>query len=158
MEGSLGKYIAGDLRRRHAARVVEVPVPRFNGRLVLHCRTLDPRMRLEMSVAASQDGERIDVDGLIAGATTALLGSCEKSSTTMDGVVHDLPPLGMALSQLLGPEAECGSAQSDQEAAIEVFGDEADLVEAANTLREESEVAGDEIVKETVGNSGAGTA
>lgn len=154
--GSLREFINGNLRRKHAATIEKISVPRFNGRLVLRCRSLDPKTRLEMSLAATpQEGEQFDVNGLIDGAITALVKSCIASETEIDGVIHDLPPLGVALSQFLGADAECGMAQADEEAAIEVFRDVDDLVEAANDLRLKSEAAGEKVQAEIQGNSEA---
>lgn len=155
--GSLREYINGDLRKKYAQRVEKIAIPRFNGRLLLRCRTLDPEMRLEMTVAATEasQGERITAKGLIAGATAALLQSCEGAEATFEGTLHELPKLGISLSRFLGAEADCGLAQTDEEAVIEVFGAADDMVEAANKLRALSEGTAVEVEAEIAGNSEA---
>jgi hypothetical protein len=152
---SIRSEIIANMRAKRAQKTVKIPVPRFEGRLVVHCRTLTPRQRLASSLAAQDGTGEIGVDGLIDGAIMGLGGSLEKATTNIDGQEIIVATTWLQLSQELGPEGECGMAQTDEEAVVEVFGDEAELVHAFDLLGEASQTNTTAVVKETVGESGA---
>lgn len=151
---SLKAYVTGNLAAKQATTIQKVPVPRFGGRLTLRCRTLADRDLLRLSVDAEESPDR--VEGLIQAAVTSLLQSCEGCETEIDGETVDLDKrLGLELSQYLGEEAGCGSAHTDREAVLEVFGGEVDIVETATKLQQIQALGNAEIAGETVGNSEA---
>jgi hypothetical protein len=155
--GSVKAYILGDIKAKRESVTERVPVPRFNGRVVLRCHSLADRDALRLSLEAEETEDK--VEGLIQAAITALLSSCdgvETDQTGPDGKPVDLGvKLGLELSQYLGPDADCGTARSDREAVVEIFGGEADIVMAANELGSLQQIANVEIEKQVVGESGA---
>ena len=152
--GSLKAHITADLRAKRQTTIEKIPVPRFNGRLLLRCNTLDDRDWLRMSLDAQAQED--EVEGLVDAAITALLGSCVGSETKIDGETIDLgKQLGLELSAFLGKDAECGDAQTDAEAVVEIFGGEADIVEAANHLEGRHRSSNSKIADDVVGNSEA---
>ncbi|HTG23807.1 MAG TPA: hypothetical protein VK681_27485 [Reyranella sp.] len=155
--GSLRAHITGDMKAKRASTVEKVAVPRFNGRLILRCRTMSDRDLLRLSLDAQEADDQ--VEGLIDAGITALLNSCEGCETDQvdaQGSPVDLGrALGLELSTYLGEEAGCGQAQDDREAVVEIFGGEADIVETANKLGQLQARANSRIAEDTVGNSGA---
>lgn len=152
---NIRSQIVAGMRAKRAQLPVEIPVPRFEGRLVLHCKTLTPRQRLASSLAAQDGTGEIGVDGLIDGAIMGLAGSLEKATTNIDGQEIVVASSWLQLSQELGAEGECGAAQTDEEAVVEVFGDEAELVHAFDLLGEASQANSEGVVREAVGESEA---
>jgi hypothetical protein len=155
--GTLKAYITSELRSKRAAGVERIPIPRFNGKLVLRCRTVSDRERIGYTVTIEQAKDK--VQGLIEAAVAQLLSTCEgveTDQTGADGQPVDIgQTLGVGLSQYLGPDAECGKAHDDTEAVLEIFGSEADLVEAVAELQTLSGDNNARIEREIVGNSEA---
>lgn len=152
--GSLKAHITGEMKERRANTVERVKVPRFNGRLLLRCRTMSDRDLLRMSLDAEEAPDK--VEGLIQAGITALLDTCEGSETVIDGETIDLgAKLGLELSTYLGEDANCGAARDDREAVVEVFGGEADIVETAAKLGQIQTLANAKIAEDIAGNSDA---
>lgn len=155
--GSLKAYITGEMLEKRATGIERISIPRFNGRLVLRCRTMSDRDLLRLSLDAREADD--EVEGLIEAGITALLNSCEgceTDQTDAEGNPVDLGKrLGLELSTYLGEDAECGQAHDDREAVVEIFGGEADIVETATELGQLQARANRRIADEMVGNSGA---
>ncbi len=151
---SIRSHIVSAMRAKREQGTVEIPVARFDGRLVLHCRTLTPRERIDTGLAS---GGAQDAEGLILAAMKGLSEALQKATTNIDGQEITVASTWLELSQELGPEGECGAAQNDEEAVLEVFGDEIDLVRASEAL-EVASGGGDQKAREAVtGESGAAT-
>lgn len=149
--GSLRAYVIGEVEERRESTVERIGIPRFKGRLVLRCHTVHDRDLLRASLELEEAKDK--VEGLIQGAITALLNSCDGVETDKG---DDLGvKLGVELSQYLGPDVKCGQARDDREAVLEIFGSEADLVSTANKLGFLSEAANEQIEVQIVGNSDA---
>jgi hypothetical protein len=167
--GSLQAYILGGIKAKQTATVQKIPVPRFEGRLVVRYHSLPSRELIRISMVAQKypdeatatgaeerEVEQAQVEGLIQASVTALLESCEGCETTIDGVTHDLGvKLGLGLSRMLGEAAECDGAANDREAVFLIFQDEADIVTCANKLRQFQALANARSADDMVGNSGA---
>lgn len=152
--GSLQAYILGGMKAEQAQTVQKIPVPRFDGRLVVRYHSLPSRELIRISMVAQNHTD--EVEGLIQASITALLGSCEGCETTIDGVTHDLGvKLGLGLSQMLGEGAGCDGAANDREAVCLIFGDEADIVTCANELQQFQALANARAADDMVGNSEA---
>ena len=145
--GSLQAYITADIRKQHAQEIEKVPVPRFNGRLVLRCQSVDPRTVIRIGLSAEENPD--PVEGVIMAAVEALLASCVGTETDKG---DDLGyPLGAALAGYLGLVKE-DEIISDREAVLVIFGDESEIVEAAAGLRRFQQAASKKVSENIVGN------
>jgi hypothetical protein len=148
--GSVRSYILAEQEERRESTVERITIPRLP-RVVLRCHTMHDRDLLAASIEREENPNK--VEGLIQGAIIALLTSCDGVETDKG---DDLGvQLGVQLSQYLGPDAKCGTARTDEEAVLEVFGSEADLVKSAGELETLSTAANEQIEVQIVGNSDA---
>jgi hypothetical protein len=148
--GSLQAYINAGIAERQADAIQKVPVPRYQGRLVVRYKAIDARSLIRIGIDAEKNPD--EVSGVIDAAVAVLLASCDGCETTMDGETTDLGvKLGTDLTTLLG----ITEILTPEEAVYAVFEDEVAIVNTANQLRQFQQLAGAEITEAVVGNSEA---
>lgn len=158
VDGSVQGYIRSAMRKSMAREIEKVPVPQFQGKLVLRCQALEPRALIKMGIDVQEAAN--PVDGVIDASVDALLAACVGSESDRG---EDLGvPLGAALATTLGltegTQLSLDPQAADREAVFLVFGNEAEIVAAANSLQSFQQLVQEKANNEIVGNSGAAMA
>ncbi len=151
--GSIQAYITADIKKAQEQEIQKIPIPRFEGRLIVRYKAVDARTLIKIGIDAQKDPD--EVNGVITAAVDSLLATCEGTETDRG---EDLgKPLGADLAAFLGlGEVVSGDpVQGNREGVYLIFDDEFAIVNTSNQLTQFQELANQKVSDNIVGESDA---